>query len=51
MTIENWLGEDNKLGIDIWNRKYKQEDNKRKDADNLAYYNQMQKGGQILCQF
>ena len=26
MTIEDWLGKDNKLGIDIWNRKYKQED-------------------------
>ena len=26
MTIEEWLGKDNKLGIDIWNRKYKQKD-------------------------
>lgn len=23
MTVEDWLGKDNKLGIDIWNRKYK----------------------------
>lgn len=23
MTIEQWLGEDNKLGIDIWNKKYR----------------------------
>jgi len=23
MTIEQWLGEDNQLGIDIWNKKYK----------------------------
>lgn len=23
MTVEQWLGEDNKIGIDIWNKKYK----------------------------
>lgn len=23
MTVEEWLGEDNKLGIDIWNKKYR----------------------------
>lgn len=23
MTVEGWLGEDNKLGIDIWNNKYR----------------------------
>ena len=23
MTVEQWLGKDNSLGIDIWNRKYK----------------------------
>ena len=23
MTVEQWLGEDNKLGIDIWNKKYR----------------------------
>lgn len=23
MTIQEWLGEDNKLGIDVWNRKYR----------------------------
>ena len=23
MTIEQWLGEDNKLGIDVWNKKYR----------------------------
>lgn len=23
MIVEEWLGEDNKLGIDIWNRKYR----------------------------
>ena len=22
MTIEQWLGSDNKLGIDIWHKKY-----------------------------
>ena len=22
MNIENWLGEDNSLGIEIWNKKY-----------------------------
>ena len=22
MTIEEWLGEDNQLGIDIWSKKY-----------------------------
>ena len=23
MTIKEWLGEDNQLGIDIWERKYR----------------------------
>ena len=23
MTIEEWLGSENKLGIDIWNKKYR----------------------------
>ena len=23
MTVEEWLGKDNKLGIDIWNKKYR----------------------------
>ena len=23
MNIEEWLGKDNQLGIDIWNRKYR----------------------------
>ena len=23
MTVEDWLGKDNKLGIDIWNKKYR----------------------------
>ena len=23
MTVEQWLGADNQLGIDIWNRKYR----------------------------
>lgn len=22
MTVEDWLGKDNKLGIDIWRKKY-----------------------------
>lgn len=26
MTVEEWLGEDNTLGIDIWNKKYKYKD-------------------------
>ena len=26
MTVEEWLGKDNKLGIDIWNRKYRDGD-------------------------
>lgn len=26
MTIQEWLGKDNKLGIDIWERKYRQND-------------------------
>lgn len=26
MKIEDWLGTDNKLGIDIWNKKYRHED-------------------------
>ena len=26
MTVEEWLGKDNKLGIDIWNRKYRYND-------------------------
>jgi len=25
-TVEQWLGEDNQLGIDIWNKKYRQDD-------------------------
>ncbi len=25
MTIEQWLGKDNKLGIDIWHKKYQQD--------------------------
>ena len=24
MTIQEWLGEDNQLGIDIWTKKYQQ---------------------------
>ena len=24
MTVQEWLGEDNKLGIDIWEKKYRQ---------------------------
>ena len=23
MTVKEWLGEDNQLGIDIWERKYR----------------------------
>lgn len=26
MTVQEWLGEDNKLGIDIWEKKYRYED-------------------------
>ena len=26
MTIQEWLGEDNKLGHDIWNNKYRYKD-------------------------
>lgn len=26
ITVEEWLGEDNQLGIDIWNKKYRQND-------------------------
>ena len=26
MTVEEWLGKDNTLGIDIWNKKYRQND-------------------------
>jgi len=26
MTVEQWLGEDNKIGIDIWHRKYQKND-------------------------
>ena len=26
MTVEEWLGKDNQLGIDIWNKKYRYED-------------------------
>ena len=25
LTVEKWLGEDNKLGIDIWKNKYQYE--------------------------
>jgi len=27
MTVEQWLGKDNRLGIDIWNKKYKEDGN------------------------
>ena len=26
MTVEQWLGKDNQLGIDIWHKKYQQDD-------------------------
>ena len=26
MLVEQWLGKDNTLGIDIWNRKYRKGD-------------------------
>lgn len=26
MTVEQWLGKDNQLGIDIWNKKYRHGD-------------------------
>lgn len=26
MTVEQWLGEDNQLGLDIWNKKYRYQD-------------------------
>ena len=26
MTVEQWLGEDNQLGLDIWHKKYQRDD-------------------------
>lgn len=31
MKVEQWLGEDNKLGIDIWNKKYRRDDESFED--------------------
>lgn len=59
MTVEQWLGENNKLGIDIWHRKY-QKNNETFDEwlDRISNHNEKLKkiivqkkflfGGRIL---
>lgn len=46
MTIEQWLGKDNKLGIDIWNRKYKQ-----KDEDFDGWLDRISDGNEEIKQY
>ena len=59
MTVEQWLGEDNKLGQDIWHRKYQKNDetfdewldrisNKNKDLKELIIQKKFLFGGRIL---
>lgn len=37
MTVEEWLGIDNKIGIDIWNGKYRDGENTfEKDVDRIS---------------
>ena len=31
MTVQEWLGEENTLGIDIWNKKYRYQDESFED--------------------
>lgn len=59
MTVQEWLGEDNKLGIDIWNKKYKYNDetfdewldrvsNGNEDVKTLIVEKKFLFGGRIL---
>lgn len=59
MTIEQWLGEDNKIGIDIWHRKYQRNNEtfdewldrvsmKNKDVKQLIVEKKFLPGGRIL---
>lgn len=60
MTVQEWLGEDNEIGIDIWKRKYQYNDESfdewldRVSGDNSAIRNRIVKkqflfGGRILA--
>lgn len=59
MTVEQWLGEDNKLGADIWHRKYQKNDEtfdewldrvsgNDEDVKNLIIKKKFLPGGRIL---
>lgn len=59
MTVEEWLGKDNKLGIDIWHRKYQKNgetfdewldrvSNNNKEVKNLIIEKKFLFGGRIL---
>ena len=59
MTVEQWLGESNKLGIDIWHNKYqhnnetfeewlKRVSGGNKDVENLIVEKKFLPGGRIL---
>lgn len=60
MTVQEWLGEDNKLGIDIWERKYRYQDETfdewldrvsggNEDVRNLIVEKKFLFGGRILA--
>ena len=60
MTIQEWLGADNQLGIDIWEKKYRHNDESfdewvkrvsgnNKDVMNLIYEKKFLFGGRILA--
>lgn len=59
-TIEDWLGKDNQLGIDIWNKKYRNNDetfeewldrvsNKKEEVKQLIFDKKFLFGGRILA--
>ena len=59
MTVEEWLGKDNQLGIDIWHRKYQKNDetfdewldrvsNNNEEVKNLIIEKKFLFGGRIL---
>lgn len=59
MTVEQWLGENNKIGIDIWHRKYQKNDesfdawldrvsNKNEEVKSLILEKKFLPGGRIL---
>lgn len=60
MRVEDWLGKDNKIGIDIWNKKYRHNDETfedwldrvsggRKEVKQLIIEKKFLPGGRILA--